>query len=97
MRYGRGKIVVTMTPTFLYKGYRLTPTTTRDADGAYQARIAIITLSGDRPRSQRFVDFELFHGRHEADERAIAGGKEWIDAHLNVTRMSYPTRFATLG
>jgi len=40
--------VLTMTPTFLYKGYRLTPTTTRDADGTYQARIAIVTLSGDR-------------------------------------------------
>ena len=89
--------MVTMTPTFLYKGYRLTPSTTQDADGTYQARIAIVTLSGDRPRSQRFVDFELFHDRPEADERAIEGGKEWIDAHLNVTRMIYPTRFATLG
>jgi len=86
-----------MTSTLLYKGYRLAPTTTQDSDSLYQARVAIVTLSGDRPRSQRFVDFELYGDRDEADARAIAGGKEWIDAHLSVTRMTYPARFATLG
>jgi hypothetical protein len=86
-----------MTPTLLYKGFRLAPTTTQDGDDMYQARVAIVTLNGDRPRSQRFVDFELYRDRSEADARAIAGGMEWVDAHLNVTRLSYPMRFATLG
>ena len=72
-----------MNPPVLYKGYQLATTTTRDADDdLYQARVAIVTLSGDRPRSQRFVDFETYTDRETADARAIAGGKEWIDAHL---------------
>lgn len=84
-----------MSATFLYKGYCLAPTTTQETDGSYQARIAIVTLSGARPRSQRFVDFEWFPDRAGADERAISGGKDWVDAHLSVTRMSYPIRFAS--
>lgn len=83
-----------MTPTLLYKGYRLAPTTTQDGDCQYQARVAIVTLSGDRPRSQRFIDFELFGDRSEADARAIAGGKEWVDAHLSAVRITYPMRLA---
>ena len=86
-----------MNSTFLYKGYQLATMTTRNDDGSYQARVAIMLASAARPCSQRFADFETFLDRAEAEERAIEGGKAWIDDQLALAGRSFPTDFATLG
>ena len=53
-------------------------------------------VSAERPRLQRFVDFETFHDPVEADERAIEGGKVWVDHQIRLAVTSFPTDFATL-
>ena len=59
-----------------YKGYHLACITTPFDNGMYQARVAVMALSMDRTRSQRFIDLENFFDEGEADVRAIDGGKE---------------------
>jgi hypothetical protein len=61
-----------MKEKFPHKGYHLAATTTKTDDWMFRARVAIMALSGERTRSQRFVDFERFATEGEADERAIA-------------------------
>ena len=85
-----------MIAKFIYKGYQLAPITTRNEDGSYQARVAIMRVGAERPRSQRFVDFEAFRDPVEADKRAIEGGKVWIEHQIRLAVTSFPTDFATL-
>lgn len=82
-----------------HEGYYLASMTTANGDGAgkYRARVAIMVLDGERTRSQRFVDFEDFSDEAEANERAIAGAKEWIDLQLRQSRIALRTDFASLG
>ena len=70
----------------LYKGYYLTASSTRTDCGRYQARVAITALGGDKTRSQRFLDLDHFPTEAEADEHAIAAGRNWIDAHDGTER-----------
>jgi hypothetical protein len=83
----------------LHKGYYLASMTTANGDGVgkYRARVAIMVLDGERTRSQRFVDFEDFTDETEANERAIAGGIDWIDLQLRQSRIAFPTDFSTLS
>ena len=85
-----------MNSTVLYKGYRLATMTTQNDDGSYRARVAIMLIGTSRPCSQRFADFETFLDRAAAEERAIEGGKAWIDDQLGLAGRSFPTEFATL-
>jgi hypothetical protein len=86
-----------MNTRFIHRDYHVLATTTRTDDGKFLARVAIMALSGDRTRSQRFVDFEAFDTEAQADERAIAGGKEWIDVHIRHERLASDTNFAILS
>jgi hypothetical protein len=86
-----------MKPRFLHQDYHLAAITTKTDDGKFRARVAIMALSGDRTRSQRFLDFETFDTEAQADERAIAGGKEWIDTHIRHESLGSNTNFAILN
>jgi len=68
----------------LYKGYYLTSGSIRTESGRYQARVAVTALASEKTRSQRFLDLDDFATEAEADERAIAGGKDWIDAQARL-------------
>lgn len=75
-----------------YKGYIVTDLTTRTEDGRYKARAAIISLEGTRTRSQRFLDFETFRTQAEAQARALAAARAWIDADQD-DRLALPSNF----
>jgi hypothetical protein len=81
----------------IYRGYHITATSTQIEEGRFRARVAIMVLSGDRTRSQRFLDFEAFATEGEADERAIAGGQEWIDEQIRHDKLGSPSNFVMLG
>ncbi len=68
----------------LYKDYYLTAGSIRTDSGRYQARVAITALAGEKTRSQRFLDLDEFATEAEAETRAIAGGKDWIDAQARI-------------
>jgi hypothetical protein len=85
-----------MKPKCYYKGYHLACITSAMDDGTFQARVAIMTLDAQRTRSQRFIDLEVFRDEAQADLRAIAGGKEWIEAQLRREQLEAPTNFAAL-
>jgi len=86
-----------MSSKITHRGYLLTPVSTRNDDGSYQARVSIVQMNADATRSQRFADFETFAERAAADERAIAGARSWIDDQALVARAAFPTDFATLA
>jgi hypothetical protein len=67
----------------LYRGYYISSLTTLNDEGRFEARVAIMALDGERTRSQRFLDLEHFATEEEADERALAAAKEFIDAQLD--------------
>ena len=79
-----------------YRDHRLAAVSTLDWDGAYRARVALTVVRPGRPLSQRFVDFEVFKTKAEADTRAIVGGKLWIDDQLRIANAAFPTEFDTL-
>ena len=79
-----------------YRGYYLGPMSSPADDGRYRARVAIMSLDSNRTRSQRFLDMETYPTEIEADERAIAGGKEWIDTQMKQERLALPTDFAPI-
>jgi hypothetical protein len=89
--------ITSMKPKCFYRGYHLACISTQTDNGHYRARVAVMALDGERTRSQRFLDMETFGNEAEADERAIAGGKEWIDGQLHRERLDLPTNFAPLG
>ena len=80
-----------------YKGYTYTDVTTRNEDGRYVARVAIMALDGSRTRSQRFIDLEAYSSRDAAHERVEAVARAWIDANLDPERLELPSRFSPLA
>ena len=80
----------------IYRSYCLASITTPSDDGRYRARVVIIALGDERTRSQRFLDLETFSSVAEAEDRAIAGGKEWVDKQLMQDQFQVPTDFAAL-
>jgi len=85
-----------MSAPLRYKDHRLTAVSTLDFDGTYRSRVALTVVRLGRPLSQRFVDFESFATKAEADERAIKGGKRWIDDQQRIASAAFPTEFDTL-
>jgi hypothetical protein len=79
-----------------YKGYHLACITTPADNGMFRARVAVMALSADRTRSQRFIDMETFPDESQADARALTGGKEWVEAQLRREQLEAPTNFAAL-
>ena len=77
-----------------YKGYTYTDVTTRNEDGRFVARVAIMALDGSRTRSQRFLDLEAYATRDAAHERVEAVARAWIDANLDPERLELPSRFS---
>jgi hypothetical protein len=69
------------TKTF-HRGYYLSAAATSEPEGGWRARVAIISLDGDRTRSQRFLDFGVHDCAVAANAHAIASGKEWLDAQI---------------
>jgi hypothetical protein len=67
--------------TSIYRDYHLSCRPMVLEDGTFQARVAIICLSGDKTRSQRFLDLEIFASEEVAIERARTVGMDWIDAN----------------
>ena len=62
-----------------YRDYLLTCQPMRQLDGRFQARVVITSLAGDRTRSQRFFDLEVFDSEDAAVEHARESGMKWID------------------
>ena len=80
-----------------YQGFYLGSITCPTDDGRFQARVAIMALDSGRTRSQRFLELETFETAALAEERAIAGGKQWIDVQISQDRLRLPTNFAPIG
>jgi hypothetical protein len=78
----------------IYKGYTFTDVSTQMDDGRYRAKVAIMALEGERTRSQRFLDLEVFGTEAEASERALRVAMAWIDADSGRDRLALPTNFA---
>lgn len=70
-----------MTTRSFYRDYLLTCQSLRQPDGRFQARVVITSMAGDRTRSQRFLDLELFATEAAAFEHARQSGMDWIDAN----------------
>ena len=85
-----------MTTSIRYKHYLVSPVSTLEFGGTYRSRAALISFQDGRPKSQRFVDFERCSTKAAADERAIEGGKAWIDDRLRDAKTSFRTDFDTL-
>lgn len=76
-----------------YKGFTVADVSTRTDDGRYRARAAIMSLNGERTRSQRFLDLEIFRTMEEAHQRTMAVAMVWIDKSLADDCLALPTRF----
>lgn len=86
-----------MTVQTRYRDYRLTAVSTPDFGGKFRSRVALTVLKLGRPLSQRFVDFDVFSTKAAADERAIEGGKLWIDdQHRIASITAFQTDYDTL-
>jgi hypothetical protein len=85
-----------MTAPIRYQRYLLRAVSTLEFGGTYRARAALTAVKDGRPRSQRFMDFESFATKAAADERAIEGGKLWIDAQTRIASAAFPTEFDTI-
>lgn len=81
----------------IYKGYTVADVTTQSDDGRYRARAAIMSLTGERTRSQRFLDGEVYPTREEAQERTMSMAMTWIDETFNDDRLALPTNFSPLA
>jgi hypothetical protein len=68
-----------MTVRSFYRDYMLTCQPLSQPDGRFQARVVITSMAGDRTRSQRFLDLEVFNSEEAAIEHARRSGMEWID------------------
>jgi hypothetical protein len=71
----------------IYRGYSFVDLTTLVGVGAYKARAAVVVAPREQPQSQRFLDFEVFERRSDAQRRAIEGARAWIDAEVAGQRM----------
>jgi hypothetical protein len=65
-----------------HRDYMLSCEATLQDDGRYQARVAVICMSSDKTRSQRFLDLESFVEPDAAIERTRQAGMEWIDVNI---------------
>lgn len=81
----------------IYKGYTVADVSTQTDDGRYRARAAIMALDGERTRSQRFLDLEVYRTREEAHERTMSVALAWIDAAIREDRLALPTNFSPLA
>ena len=79
-----------------YKDYRISAVSTLDFNATYRSRVVITEVRKGRPMSQRFLDFEAFSTRAAADERAIQGGKHWIDNRLRAASAAFRDEFDTI-
>jgi len=70
-----------MTARSFYRDYMLSCQPMCHPDGRYQARVVITSLAGDRTRSQRFLDLEIFASEEVAIAHARQVGMEWIDVN----------------
>ena len=80
-----------------YRDYRLSAISTADFNGTYRSRLAMTVVRKGRPLSQRFLDFEAFSTKEAADERAIQGGKDWIDDRERAASAQFRDEYDTLG
>ena len=80
----------------IYKGYTFADVSTPLENGRYRARVAILALDGERTRSQRFIDLEVFNTRQEANERVVTVAIAWIDENAGNDRLDLPTNFTPL-
>jgi len=80
-----------------YRGYYLSAVTTVGDDARYRARVAIMALDGERTRSQRFVDLDVFDTKGEADHFAIEGGKAWVDIQIRQDQLAGVSTLAPLN
>lgn len=80
----------------IYKGYTVADATTATDDGRFRACAAIMSLDGERTRSQRFLDLETFRTREEAHARTLQAAKAWIDALPSSDRLALPSSFSPL-
>ena len=80
----------------IYKGYTFADVSTPTENGRYRARVAILALDGERTRSQRFIDLEVFHTLEEAGERVVTVARAWIDANAGRDQLALPTNFTSL-
>lgn len=80
----------------IYKGYTFADVSTPTESGRYRARVAILALDGERTRSQRFIDLEVFKTRQEASDRVVTVAKAWIDENAGNDRLCLPTNFTSL-
>ena len=85
-----------MSATGIYKGYTFADVSTPLENGRYRARVAILALDGERTRSQRFIDLEVFNTRQEANERVVTVAIAWIDENAGNDRLDLPTNFTPL-
>ena len=75
-----------MTVRSFYRDYMLTCQPLNQPNGRFQARVVITAMAGDRTRSQRFLDLEVFASEQAAIEHARQSGMQWID--VNHQRLS---------
>ena len=68
-----------MTVRTVYRDYLLSCQPMRQDDGRYQARVVITSLGGDKTRSQRFLDLQVFDSEAAAIDHARRSGIDWID------------------
>jgi hypothetical protein len=78
----RGIVTARRPVRAFYRDYMLSCESLLQDDGRYQARVAIICMSSDKTRSQRFLDLEAFVCADAATERARQAGMEWIDVNM---------------
>ena len=77
-----------MSPKSLYRGYYIAPMPT-PVEGGFESRVAVLALSGERTRQQRFLDFEAYATEEMAVQRAVEGAKAWVDVELGRQNLSF--------
>lgn len=82
---------------FRHKDFLLAAVSTGNDNGSYRSRVALTAVKQGRPQSQRFIDFESFSTQALADQRAIDGGKLWIDNQARIASRAFPTDFGTIA
>jgi hypothetical protein len=85
-----------MNEKLLHAGYYLSSMSNPADGGGFQSRVAVMVLSAEKTRSQRFLDFECYPTQAQANRRAIEGGKEWVDAQVSREMFREPTNLAAL-
>jgi hypothetical protein len=69
----------------LYQDHMLSCHVAASEGGAFRVQVAIVSLNGDKTRSQRFIDLpDHFDDKVSAIDRAIAAGMEWVDTNAYI-------------